>query len=577
MNDIKIEKGAILKLQNMIYEHDLMNEQLQECDKEASWDGDILLYRENDFKVENIEYKIPVQIKGKNDNSLLKRQFITYPVEYRQLRNYANHGGVCYFVIVVSDDKKSFRIYYNGLTPIKLRALLKKTEHKKPKSTKNIPLRPILNTDGLYKELKQFAYESREEGSGELVRKAISFEDMVKIDSLRVTGYVNDRKELYSRVKSGDIAVFGHFRDLDIWLPFEYDFQKSVNIIPKMIVEKPFGVEGTFFYERYVLAGNFDSGFCIELSDNLTIDLKYDKFKFEIKSDIEGVIRDINFLDAVCHGNKLISGEDSVCEYSDPLFGNDMEQMISDMKDFYRALEQFDFTITKSFNEFTNADFLAMNKIIRLYRGEYLPKNPTEWYMWWWEDRVMPIFVAIDSDNHRVHAENGLRFSHFKLTVGDAGVYEISPLFMYKRDVLEKLYDVDELVLLEEIQKCVVNSETEGYMSLLFLEILSAYDKTCIEKYYNVSKFLVDRVLEFQSDSPYWKLNQLQIIKRKSELSKEMYVWLERLIEMAEDKKLMCGAEILLENKRNARKCLDEMALEDREEFEKYPIYNLLK
>lgn len=130
MNNVKIEKGAILKLQNMIYEHDLMHEQLQECDKEASWDGDILLYRENDFRVENIEYKIPVQVKGKNDNSLLKRQFITYPVEYRQLRNYANHGGVCYFVIVISDDKKSFRIFYNGLTPIKLRFLLKKTEQK---------------------------------------------------------------------------------------------------------------------------------------------------------------------------------------------------------------------------------------------------------------------------------------------------------------------------------------------------------------------------------------------------------------------------------------------------------------
>lgn len=577
MNSIKIEKGAILKLKNMIYEHDLMGEQLQECDKEASWDGDILLYRENEFKVENIEYKIPAQVKGKNDNSLLKRQAITYPVEYRQLINYANHGGVCYFVIIISDDKKNFKVFYNGLTPIKLRSLLKKAEQKKPKSTKSISLRLILNTDSLYKELKQFGYESREEGSGELIRKAISFEDMVKIDSLRVTGYINDREELYSRIKSGDIAIFGHFKDLDIWLPFEYDFQKSINIIPKMVIEKSFGVEDTYFYERYVLTGDSEHGFCIELSDNLKIDLKHHKFLFEMKSDIEGVIRDINFLDAIRHGNKLISGEDSVCEYSVSLFGNDMEQMIFDMKDFYRALKQFDFAIIKPFNEFTNTDFLAMNQIIRLYRGEYHPKNTIEWYTWWWKGRVMPIFVAIDPDSHKVYAENGLRFSHFKCTVGDTDMYEISPLFMYNRNVLEKLYDVDELVLLEEIQKCDVNSETVGYMSLLFLEILSAYDKTCMEKYYNVSKFLVDRVLEFQPDSPYWKLNQLQIIKRKSELSKEMYVWLERLIETAKDKKLICGAEILLENKRNARKCLDEMTLKDKEEFEKYPIYNLLK
>lgn len=213
---------------------------------------------------------------------------------------------------------------------------------------------------------------------------------------MRVTGYVNDREELYSRVKNGDIAIFGHFKDLDIWIPFEYDFQKSVKIIPKMTVEKSFGVEDTYFYERYVLAGNSDSGFCIELSDNLTVDLKHDKFIFEIKSDIEGVMRDINFLDAVCHGHRLISGEDNICEYSDPLFGSDMKQMVSDVKDFYAALKHFDFRITKSFSEFTNADFSAMNALIRLYRGEYRSNNTTEWYMWWWDGKVMPIFVAIN-------------------------------------------------------------------------------------------------------------------------------------------------------------------------------------
>ena len=41
---------------------------------------------------------------------------------------------------------------------------------------------------------------------------------------------------------------------------------------------------------------------------------------------------------------------------------------------------------------------------------------------------------------------------------------------------------------------------------------------------------------EIHSDSLYWKLNQMQIIKRKSELSKEMYVWLEKLIKKAEEK-----------------------------------------
>lgn len=36
------------------------------------------------------------------------------------------------------------------------------------------------------------------------------------------------------------------------------DAEKSVKIIPKMTVEKSFGVEDTYFYERYILAGNSD-------------------------------------------------------------------------------------------------------------------------------------------------------------------------------------------------------------------------------------------------------------------------------------------------------------------------------
>lgn len=92
------------------------------------------------MKAEHIQYRIPTQIKGKNNNQLLHRKSITYPVEYKNLRNYFNDGGVCYFVIVVSDDGEKASIFYNALTPIKLQAILKGNEQKQPDQTKNIAL-----------------------------------------------------------------------------------------------------------------------------------------------------------------------------------------------------------------------------------------------------------------------------------------------------------------------------------------------------------------------------------------------------------------------------------------------------
>ena len=147
MNSIKIEKGAVEAVKRTIRLHDKMTELIKEDDKDPVWDGNIYTFYDTDLKSEHIQYTIPTQIKGKNDNSLLRRKSITYPVEYKNLRNYFNHGGVCYFVVVISDDGEKVSIFYNALTPIKLQSLLKGTEKKKPGQTKNITLMRLKNND----------------------------------------------------------------------------------------------------------------------------------------------------------------------------------------------------------------------------------------------------------------------------------------------------------------------------------------------------------------------------------------------------------------------------------------------
>ena len=88
-----------------------MDELLQSDDKGPSWDGDIILYSNEDLKNENFIHRIPTQVKGKNNESLLKRSGIAYIVEYKNLRNFFNDGGVCYFVKVISDDGEKAAIF----------------------------------------------------------------------------------------------------------------------------------------------------------------------------------------------------------------------------------------------------------------------------------------------------------------------------------------------------------------------------------------------------------------------------------------------------------------------------------
>jgi hypothetical protein len=64
-----------------------MDEFLKSDDKEPSWDGDIYLYTDSDLKAEHIQYRIPSQVKGRNNEDLLNRKSISYSVEYKNLRN----------------------------------------------------------------------------------------------------------------------------------------------------------------------------------------------------------------------------------------------------------------------------------------------------------------------------------------------------------------------------------------------------------------------------------------------------------------------------------------------------------
>lgn len=223
MNSIKIEKGAIEALRRIIRLHDEMDELLQSNDKGPSWDGDIILYSNKDLKDENIIHRIPTQVKGKNNENLLNRSRITYPVAYKNLRNYFNDGGVCYFVIVISDNGETANIFYNALTPIKLQSLLKGTEEKRPDQTKNIPLNRLKNNnkDELFTILLQFGHDSGEQGAKELVRKSISLKNIGKIDSIRATAFMSVGASIIQEVAKGEACLFGHLKEADVWVPFD--------------------------------------------------------------------------------------------------------------------------------------------------------------------------------------------------------------------------------------------------------------------------------------------------------------------------------------------------------------------
>ena len=584
MNSIKIEMGAVLALKNVIQLNDLMKEYINDNDKEPSWDGFIYLYKSDDMKAENIKYRIPVQVKGKNQENLLKKQRISYPVEYKHLRNYYKDGGAFYVVVAISDDRRKTTIFYNALTTVKLNALLKNSEKKKPDQTKNVVLERLKNDDDklLFKVLSQFGFDREQQGSGEgeIIEKVINIDVINKVDSIRVTSYLTtNEEEILKMVSSGELCLYGYRSDVDMWFPFDLEQQKDMRLKKVLQIDKTLGIDRQVYYNNYLVEREYSKDPIIRVSENLTIDLLGGKLNFNMHGNIKSLKRDVDFLYAILNGNTFWMDNKQVSEYTDVKLPADLKANMEMITDFYNALEEIEFSCDKRTDEFNENNWKAVTKLINVYHRKIKLKedNKSEWYIWWWDEKIIPILIVKD-ENDKTQIVNWIgKEGYAVFTERETGGQSRLPKgLLFKRDIWERLYDVDEEILLRDIEKSDYSERTLNDLYMFFVEILAAYDITRNEKYFDMAQLLSDKLLQVDENNEYGIINKLQLLKRKRELSEDEISVLEKLEENTNDSMVRSAVNILLENKHNAKKLVNQLSEEDQATFKQFPIYNLL-
>lgn len=577
MNSVKIEKRSISELKSWIAEHDLLDEYINDNDKEPSWDGYIMVYTDEDLKAEHIKYKIPVQVKGKCKNELINRKMITYPVEYRHLQNYYFDGGVVYFVIAISEDAKRKTIFANALTPVKLKELLKSAE-KKPNQTKNIPLQRLKDVHELYILLLQYGHDSKRQGTGqcELMRKTIDLSKLRDIDKLEATVIsANSEKETLKKIFSGEVGLFGHLEKSDIWLPVEYSQQIRFKVRTVRCHDELVKVDGIEFYKRFRIEED-DESIKIIFSDNLYIkltDIEY-TMNLALNGTVESLRQDVLFMKALLSGHILQLGKMVEIEIHSDAIGNDFLEGIKITDAFTRACEQFDVRPSKKMKDYTEQDWKKMQELTNLYHGYIIPKDgDIAWHMWWWENKLYPFIVY--RENNKVRAINIFKDDKCVTEVKfEEKKYRVPVFASLNRDIWSKLYDVREQTLIKQIEQSDMNMETAPVFISIFIELMWAYDDIENEKYYNAAFLIIEKLIELDNDNVAATINRMQLIYRKKELAEEEMRKLEAIDD--QDYLAKCAANILLDNKRIAKKYLEKMSEEDKNKFKQNPIYNLL-
>lgn len=539
--------------------------------------GYIMVYTDEDLKAEHIKYKIPVQVKGKCKNELINRKMITYPVEYRHLQNYYFDGGVVYFVIAISEDAKRKTIFANALTPVKLKELLKSAE-KKPNQTKNIPLQRLKDVHELYILLLQYGHDSKRQGTGqcELMRKTIDLSKLRDIDKLEATVIsANSEKEALKKIFSGEVGLFGHLEKSDIWLPVEYSQQIRFKVRTVRCHDELVKVDGIEFYKRFRIEED-DESIKIIFSDNLYIkltDIGY-TMNLALNGTVESLRQDVLFMKALLSGHILQLGKMVEIEIHSDAIGNDFLEGIKITDAFTRACEQFDVRPSKKMKDYTEQDWKKMQELTNLYHGYIIPKDgDIAWHMWWWENKLYPFIVY--RENNKVRAINIFKDDKCVTEVKfEEKKYRVPVFASLNRDIWSKLYDVREQTLIKQIEQSDINMETAPVFISIFIELMWAYDDIENEKYYNAAFLIIEKLIELDNDNVAATINRMQLIYRKRELAEEEMRKLEAIDD--QDYLAKCAANILLDNKRIAKKYLEKMSEEDKNKFKQNPIYNLL-
>ena len=130
MNKERIELSAKSKLEGFLSRLGYVTPELSSNDKTPSWDGFIRLYDNEDSSSSDKLFRmIPVQLKGHYQKPPYN-QTISYNVNLVDLKNYYNHNSVIFFVVYI-DEEDNYKIYYETLSPFKIRRTIKGKENQK--------------------------------------------------------------------------------------------------------------------------------------------------------------------------------------------------------------------------------------------------------------------------------------------------------------------------------------------------------------------------------------------------------------------------------------------------------------
>ncbi len=582
MNTQRIEGKGITSVNDFIFNSSILVPHLDFNDKTDSWDGFIFAYSNETNKKSNLLGRIPVQVKSSEVRAFSGRTK-TKAFYVSDLINYKNDGGVIIFS--VEHCGKSKRIFFSALLPYDLNRLLKgsKVEQK----TINIVLRqiPVGNILEFENVCREFLMHRKKQFSLPMVDFP---QDRIK--EFMIQGVVSGDMAFDEMLLSRNHYLYGK-TDIDSAL---YDCVTKINIEEiKKTLNRTVSVGNKAYYSNYnVISTKRNTQLLFGNNVMFTIEKGMLDINYAYAGTLDERIHDTEFI------KKFISTKEiKIDGISYPLItGNVNKRAMQKFNNYNECLMNIAalLNIFKISHQAIDLDSISNDdgKRLGVLVNSMVYNNPAP------EQKQMPGIYRFKVGNLSfltvINKNPNSKVEIYDFNTFSQGKIRLFPNDADYKDDLQAGHDVSIYILLtaddilcSNIKLNEVISHVTRYkhlfehdsrVLLLTLEMIKVYDKTKSIEYLDCANELLSWLKEGPIDESIIVINELQINKRKRQLTRneEKYLYKLKEIEKKNDA-ILCGVSILLEDTEIFHHHFEKLSETEKNQFKSYPIYSLVK
>lgn len=558
MTNRQIEISGVSILQRKIAKFNHLEPFINNNDKTPGWDGEIYLYDKNEKNKEHSNQffrgKIQVQVKSteeiKNNSYTLKR---TYLDMFEKDGN-----GTLLFVVDVTNEK----VYYRNLLQQEIKRILEEfNDYQETKSIK-IKLAADENINIIDKVCENFWKNSNYQ------------KNIVKINSKNYKNIFKNNKEAKLINFDGEINLY--IRD-SITKKYNY----ILDGIQKVEINIPLEMEVSSNNNKYLL--KVERVFCnnelkkVIIGDTIIVEKGINKINFELNNNnIKDTIELLKFiLDCIKEKKIVIDNIFSIDFKEIPkeqiIF---FEERLEYLEKIENKLDKYGVELKNKIKDFSEDDWKMFNILINLNNYKKLEEKNIVYL----EIKNKFIFVLLIKDKEGLIKD----YNYFEETKEDFEMvvnnvhYKYSPYITLKKEELINTLNMNIQTIEKSIKKIYMPELSEYYNSFL-LEVLKAYDETKETKWLKLAEMIITLIISKEKENNnIYIINKYQILRRKRKLTDKEKNELKNIYDSDDNIMVKVSCSILIGNSYDFKFNFEKLNEKEKEEFQKYPIYNLL-